>query len=55
MDSPKVNLWRQRSKSKDEWPKWLRSPRLLRGAFAIGIWLYRLVRFWRMLIELFGG
>ena len=38
--------WSQRSKSGDNWPRWLRNPRLLKWAIFVGITAYRLWRWW---------
>ena len=44
--------WQQRLKSGRLWPLWLRTPRLLKCALAIGVTVYRLAR---LLISLMGA
>ena len=46
---------RQRPKSVGKWPQWLCNPRLLRWTIGIGVWTYRLWRFWRTLYGMFGS
>ncbi|MDE0110879.1 MAG: hypothetical protein OXN84_01125 [Albidovulum sp.] len=47
-----TNERRQRLKRTGRWPKWLRAPFLLKWAFRIGMFVYRL---WRLWISLSGG
>lgn len=46
-----ANRRRRRPKSGGRWPKWLRSPRLLRWVFIVGLLIFRL---WRFLNWLMG-
>ena len=47
--------WRRRLKSGRMWPRWLRSPRLLRWAIFVGVILYRLWRFLKTLTGMPDG
>ena len=49
MEFFKSKPWSRRSKSGGRWPKWLRTPRLLKWTFFVGINAYRLWRLWRLL------
>lgn len=42
----KTNERRQRLKRTRGWPKWFRAPFLLKWAIGIGLFFYRLWRFW---------
>ena len=46
MSESRSEPWQQRLKSGRMWPLWLRNPRLLKWAFAIGVTAYRLARLW---------
>jgi hypothetical protein len=46
---------RRRLRNGRRWPKWLRDPRLLKWAFIVGLYIWRLWRLWKELTSSLDG